>query len=185
MAKLKPSVEPEVSNAEFTKRQQDAQSRVDLDGVIEETEASLSLKDFEPASLVRAGSFDPTSKRGSDLWIIAMNAVHGDLVGRGKFEAEIVDWVCFQKDVIRPNGEYSQDAWVCVFFLVDGARLSTASLLTCKQWANVVKVKGKGPYNPPLRVVFAPNPSKIKGGNPWYSILPIGESSETPSTESR
>lgn len=141
-----------------------------LDQTLEATESRISANDFEQAQTVRAASFDPSTPHGQDLLIDALNGVHDDLIDKPTFTAFVRDFACFQKDVVRSDGEVEHDAWVCVWWTIDGKSYSTASALTIKQWSNICKAKGKGPWPEGLEVIFSPNPSKRKGGSPWVSV---------------
>ena len=147
-------------------------SPVSLDGVIDSTEAGLSARDFSPAELRVECSFDLNTTHGQVKLIEAQNGKHGDLIGAGEFIATITDWACWQKGVIRMDGQIQEMAWVACWWTRERGTISTASLLTVKQWANIARALRSGRLSLPMQFIFVPNASKIKGGNPWYSIVP-------------
>lgn len=155
-----------------------AQEQADYDrlnGIVEATESAITLRDFEPAKIQAAASFDLSAADGQRKWIQAQNGRHLDLIDLGESVQTVTDWVCWQKDVTRPSGEVEHDAWVCCMWLAGKGCVSFASALTIQQWAAFARAIRGGKIALPLKVAFVANPSKIKGGNPWYSILPVEE----------
>jgi hypothetical protein len=146
-----------------------------LADIAEATEQRISEMDFSPAEIRKEASFDMDTTQGQILWIKAQNEMHADLVDRGEFYATITDWVCWQKDVVRQNGEIEQNAWVACWFTDDGKSLSTASALTVNQWAAIVRSLRKGKLALPLTCRFTPNKKPGTNKTPWYSIVPKGE----------
>jgi hypothetical protein len=164
-----------VSDNDVAQTDLDALDRgcVELDKVIEATETAVEADDFSPEEIEYRASFDLSTERGRLLFVHAENAVHTDLMDLGEFQARVCEWVCWRKDVQRMDGVLEQDAWVCCLFLEDGRTISTASKHTVRQWANIVRVYDKTDDLKKLTLRFVPNKSKIKGGNPWYGIIPV------------
>jgi hypothetical protein len=146
-----------------------------LASTIDATQERISADDFSPAEIRTEASFDLSTPHGQRQWIRAQNEVHTDLIDRGEFSATITDWVCWQKEVTRMNGEIEQNAWVMCLFTDDGKTISTASALTVKQWSHIAKALRSNRLSLPLTCRFKPNDSKIKGGNPWYSVIAEGD----------
>lgn len=143
-----------------------------LQEAIEATEANPALDEFSPAKVRSAASFTTDEPRGAAMFWIANNGKHEDLKDNKGKTLSVKDWLVWQKPVTRSDGSVDEKGMVTCLFLEDGRTVSWASPITNRQWANVIKAKGKGPFDPALRIKIVANPSNDKNKGDWYSIMP-------------